>query len=173
MTGEGKEILVKFTIHYSIALHEFCLARQQAPQILGFNQLPGGWYCVAMEYYSSAVPLLHATSLGTRGHEWVAELQDLVKSFHAENFVHGDLRDTNIICDDERFFLIDFDWGGKLGEACYPVKFYELNPELVQGRPSSNMLITAEDDDRVLETTMNKVENRLSIPGIEHGDIPS
>jgi len=126
-----------------------------------------------MEYYSSAVPLLHATSLGTRGREWVAELQDLVKSFHAENFVHGDLRDTNIICDDERFFLIDFDWGGKLGEACYPVKFYELNPELVQGRPSSNTLITAEDDDRVLETTMNKVENRLSIPGIEHGDIPS
>ena len=173
VTGEGKEILVKFTTHYSIALHEFCAARQQAPQILGFDQLPGGWYCVAMEYYSSAVPLLHATSLGTRGREWVAELQDLVKSFHAENFVHGDLRDTNIICDDERFFLIDFDWGGKLGEACYPVKFYELNPELVQGRSSNNMLITAEDDDRVLETTMNKVENRLSISGIECGDIPS
>ena len=70
------------------------------------------------------------------------------------------------------FFLIDFDWGGKLGEVCYPVKLYELNPELVQGRSSSNTLITAEDDDRVLETTMNKVKNRLSIPGIEHGDIP-
>ena len=53
----------------------------------------------------------------------------------------------NIICDDEQFFLIDFDWGGKLGEACYPMKFYELNPELVQGRSSSNTLITAEDDD--------------------------
>ena len=53
------------------------------------------------------------------------------------------------------------------------MKFYELNPELVQGRSSSNTLITAEDDDRVLETTMNKVKNRLSIPGIEYGDIPS
>jgi len=91
VTGEGKEILVKFMTHYLITLHEFCLARQQVPQILGFDQLPSGWYCVAMEYYSSAVSLLHATSLGTCGHEWVAELQDLVKSFHAENFVHGDL----------------------------------------------------------------------------------
>ena len=26
VTGEGKEILVKFTTHYSIALHEFCSA---------------------------------------------------------------------------------------------------------------------------------------------------
>ena len=173
VTGEGKEILVKFTTHYSIALHEFCVAHQQVPQILGFDQLPGGWYCVAMEYCSSAAPLLHATSFGTCGCEWLAELQDLVKSFPAENFVHGDLQDTNIICDDDRFFLIDFDWGGKLGDACYPVKFYELNPELVQGRSSNNMLITAEDDDRVLETTMNKVENHLLISGIECGDIPS
>ena len=83
---------------------------------------------------------------------------------------HGDLRDTNIICDGERFYLIDFDWGGKLGEACYPVEFHELNPELVQGRSSRNALITAEDDDRVLETTMNKVKDRLPISGIERGD---
>jgi len=170
MTGEGKEILVKFTLHYSIALHEFCAARQKSPQILGFDQLPGGWYCVAMEYYSSAAPLLHAACLETRGREWMVELQDLVKSFHAEELVHGDLRDTNIICDGERFYLIDFDWGGKLGEACYPVEFHELNPELVQGRSSRNALITAEDDDRVLETTMNKVKDRLPISGIERGD---
>jgi len=69
MTGEGKKILIKFTTHYSIALHEFCAACQQAPQILGFDQLPSGWYCVVMEYCSSAAPLLHATSLGTRGRE--------------------------------------------------------------------------------------------------------
>jgi len=147
MTGEGKEILVKFTLHYSIALHEFCAARQQSPQILGFNQLPGSWYYVAMEYYSSAAPLLHVTCFKTCGCEWMTELQDIVKSFHVKKFVHGDLRDTNIICDGEQFFLIDFDWDGKLGEACYPVKFYELNLELVQGQSSSNALITTEDDD--------------------------
>jgi len=161
MTGEEKKILVKFTPHYSIALHEFCVAHQKLPQILSFDQLPSGWYCVAMEYYSSAVLLLHTTCLGTRGRKWMAELQDLVKSFHAENFIHGDLRDSNIICDGAQFFLIDFNWGRKLGEACYPIKFYELNPELVQGRSSSNALITAEDDDQVLKTTINKVKDHL------------
>ena len=103
----------------------------------------------------------------------MVELQDLVKSFYVEKFVHGDLWDTNIICDSEWFFLIDFDWGGKLGEACYPVKFYELNPELVQEQSSSNILITAEDNDQVLETTTNKVKDRLLIPGIECEDILS
>ena len=91
MTGEGKEILVKFTLYYSIALHEFYVARQQSLQILGFNQLPSGWYCVAMEYYSSAALLLHATCLETCRREWMVELQDLVKSFYVEKFVHGDL----------------------------------------------------------------------------------
>jgi len=69
VTGEGKKFLVKFTTHYLIALHEFCVVCQQVPQILGFNQLPGGWYCVAIEYCSSAALLLHATYLGTYRHE--------------------------------------------------------------------------------------------------------
>ena len=51
------------------------------------------------------------------------------------------------------------------------MKFYELNLELVQGIFSNNMLITAEDNDQILETTMSKVKNYLSIPRIEHGDI--
>ena len=53
----------------------------------------------------------------------------------------------NIICDDEWFFLIDFDWDVKLGKICYPMKFYKLDPELVQERSSNNILITAKDDD--------------------------
>ena len=91
MTSEEKEIFVKFTIHYLIALHEFCTVCQQVPQILGFDQLSSGWYCVAMEYCSLAASLIHAISLGTCKHEWVVELQDFVKSFYAENFIYGDL----------------------------------------------------------------------------------
>ena len=44
-----------------------------------------------MEYCSLAASLIHAISLGTCKHEWMAELQDFVKSFHAENFIYGDL----------------------------------------------------------------------------------
>ena len=37
----------------------------------------------------------------------------------------------------------------------------------------SNVLIIAEDNDRVLETTMNKIKDYFPIPGIEYRDILS
>ncbi len=61
----------------------------------------------------------------------MVELQDLINFFYTEELVYEDLQDTNIIFDSEWFFWINFDWSRKLGKAYYPVKFYELNPELV------------------------------------------
>ena len=37
----------------------------------------------------------------------------------------------------------------------------------------SNVLITAEDNDKVLETTMNKIKDHFPISRIEYRDIPS
>jgi len=54
-----------------------------------------------MEYCLSAALLLHVTFLGTHKYKWMAELQDLVKFFHAENFIHEYLQDTNIIYGNE------------------------------------------------------------------------
>ena len=49
---------------------------------------------------------------------------DLVHSFYGQNLVHGDLRDTNILVQEEgerlSIQLIDFDWGGVEGEVRYP-----------------------------------------------------
>ncbi|KAH9043617.1 hypothetical protein EDB84DRAFT_1266482, partial [Lactarius hengduanensis] len=61
---------------------------------------------------------------------WKQELKNLMKSFHAENLVHGDLQDENIICRGNSVMLVDFDWGDKVGEASYPT----LALNLVLGR---------------------------------------
>lgn len=53
--------------------------------------------------------------------------------------------------------LIDFDWGGKAGEAFYPT--LNLNDELLQGRTSDDLRITKEDDRRVLRNTLAKLMN--------------
>ena len=49
---------------------------------------------------------------------------DLVTSFYGR-FVHGDIRDSNLLVRMEdgklEIKLIDFDWGGKEGELRYPV----------------------------------------------------
>ena len=51
--------------------------------------------------------------LNPRLGDWEKELQTLVKSFHAKNLVHGDLRYPSIICNGEKVMIVDFDWAEK------------------------------------------------------------
>jgi len=158
-TPDDKIVLIKFARRYSIELHDFCLGLGHAPQILAFERLPGGWYAVAMEWIESGLPITHSTLSATRLDRWKKELQDLVDKFHSAGLVHGDLRDANILCKEESMWLIDFDWGGKDGEAFYPTAM--LNPELLDGRMSNDLRITKEDDDRVLKKTLSKLQALL------------
>jgi len=51
---------------------------------------------------------------GTRSRRSLKRLDgEHLSDFHDAGFVHGDLRDANIICDGDSVMLIDFDWGGK------------------------------------------------------------
>lgn len=52
-------------------------------------------------------------------------MQTLVKSLHAENLVHGDLRYPNIICNGEKVMIVDFDWAGREGESASLVQDVE------------------------------------------------
>ncbi|KAH9000546.1 hypothetical protein EDB86DRAFT_518108 [Lactarius hatsudake] len=111
--GADELILIKFAQRYSIDLHHFCAKAGHAPSILGYERFPGGWFGVAMEYVEPDTSIMKSTHRV----RWKQELENLMKSFHAENLVHGDLRDTNIICRGDSVILVDFDWGGKVGEA--------------------------------------------------------
>jgi len=113
---------------------------------------------VAMEYIESGVPITHPNLLAAHRDHWMAELQDLMDSFHEKDFVHGDLRDANIICKNDSVMLIDFDWGGKEGEVSYPTS--NLNAELLEDRVSDDLIITKEDDRRVLKNTLAKLMDR-------------
>jgi len=154
--GADKQlILVKFVRQYSIGLHEFCATSGHAPPILAFERLPGGWLAVAMEYIESGIPITDSSLHPADRDHWMAELQELMDSFHGKGFVHGDLRDANIICKNDSVMLIDFDWGGKEGEASYPTS--NLNDELLRGRVSGDLGITKEDDRRVLKNTLARL----------------
>jgi serine/threonine protein kinase len=51
----------------------------------------------------------------------------VVEELHTGGFVHGDVRDTNIlidresIADDVKVHIIDFDWAGPVGTNNYPM----------------------------------------------------
>jgi len=156
-TGPKKEtILIKFVREYSIELHNFCAKRGHAPRIFAFETLPGGWRAIAMKYIVSAVLITSSPGLNTHGRRWASELKQLVNEFHEEGLVHGDLRDANMISDEEyTLMLVDFDWGGKDGQVFYPTS--NLNDELLVGRASDNLKFTKDDDIRILNLTLKKL----------------
>ncbi|KAI9448535.1 hypothetical protein H4582DRAFT_2141800 [Lactarius indigo] len=154
-TLEKRQLVVKFTRSYSIELHAFCAEHGFAPGLVGFGKIPGGWSVVAMEYMSSVHPS-QSPNLSRLCDKWIDELQELVQSFHDKDMVHGDLRESNILCEGENVMLIDFDWGGKVGEAAYP--FVRLTSELRNGRDSTDLKITKDDDRRVLHNTLEQLK---------------
>ncbi|KAI5994697.1 hypothetical protein EDD15DRAFT_2165643 [Pisolithus albus] len=163
-TQQGQSVLVKFSRSYSIQLHGICTRLGHAPHILAFERLSGGWYAVAMEYIEHGVPINWSPQLATHGERWEKELWELMDKFHSEDVVHGDLRDANILCKDDSVKLIDFDWGGTDGTVSYPTG--NLNKELLEGRVSTDLRITKEDDRRVLKRTLEKLRNIRTNVGI-------
>ena len=63
-----------------------------------------------------------------------ADIQEKINRIAYElqkkNYVHGDLRDANVLFDTEnnRVVVVDFDWSGIDGESVYPPF---MNPEII------------------------------------------
>ncbi|KAH9035006.1 hypothetical protein EDB85DRAFT_1889513 [Lactarius pseudohatsudake] len=130
-----------------------------APQLLGYGDIPGGWHIVVMEWINH-----EDTNLKSFAPEhlprWSNDLKSTVKAFHHKGWVHGDLRDANLIVgnqEPERMLLVDFDWGGDT--TTRPVYFPAttlVNEELIPGHLGSSQ-ITKEHDDHVLASTLEKL----------------
>ncbi|PIL29669.1 hypothetical protein GSI_08107 [Ganoderma sinense ZZ0214-1] len=198
---------VKFVEEYSVAAHRLLAAhtdptsgapRPLAPQLYWAGEVVPGLLMIVME----TSPPTRACSDFTPEPQYKpvkrAELGDLraaVQLLHAHGFVHGDLREVNVMLqrcaadsdasstsenlessgsttiststgEAPRAYLIDFDRAGKEGSARYPMG---LNPNVKWPRPVSEMhgqLITKEDDMFMLE----KMLQELKEPEPEGGD---
>ncbi|CAG8604043.1 4687_t:CDS:2, partial [Paraglomus brasilianum] len=99
-----------------------------APRLRGFEQLPHKWYMVVMDVMDRAyLPYSHRTkdNISFPSVEVLhRRVEEVVNTFHEQNFVHGDLRDTNLFVQkngEGKFMPIDFDWSGTAGEVRYPI----------------------------------------------------
>jgi serine/threonine protein kinase len=121
----GPPVLVKFVRSYSKDLHEHCAFKGLAPPLFGLEKLAGDWFMVVMEYMKDYEALSELKDVASISRQLRPMVKDLVTSFHDLNFVHGDIRDSNLLIRTEdgklEMKLIDFDWGGKEGEVWYPV----------------------------------------------------
>lgn len=125
-TTEGAKVLVKFTQRYSKEAHRHCAEAGVAPSLLGFQSLPAGWYMVVMEYLDPHTYRVLGSEDGSN-RRLKAEIQRVVKELHSGGFVHGDIRNVNMVMSHRRteeeaqkVFLLDFDWAGPEGHTIYP-----------------------------------------------------
>jgi serine/threonine protein kinase len=145
------ECLVKYTWRYSEAAHNYLASHGSAPRIRRCVRISADWTAVIMD--KSTYQRLYGLRLSDAEQEKVRrKVRSVVQTLHQGGFVHGDIRDTNILVDigslaseDVAIHLIDFDWAGRLGEAKYPIEVNKTTmrrPVEVEG----GGLITKEHD---------------------------
>ena len=132
-----RRICIKFVTRYGADAHRFCASKGHAPELIAFEKLPGGWYMVVMEALGIDERSLSPPTDSYRSfynyrdcasdHRKLEEaVIAFIADFHNEGFVHGDLRDVNLLVkaggQDKivHFMLLDFDWAGKVHETYYP-----------------------------------------------------
>ncbi|RDX53028.1 hypothetical protein OH76DRAFT_1399616 [Lentinus brumalis] len=151
----GTRLCVKFSKRYSTEAHEVAHAAGFAPKLIAMNMVYD-WIMVVMEdksdEYSNTMWDIKRAKIGEKREEEakkgkkkaaekekafhtpafsLEEAQDEVKAklahLHDKGFVHGDLRDVNVIVrnegvsgDDPGILIVDWDWAGRAGQVTYP-----------------------------------------------------
>ncbi|CAG8505365.1 34209_t:CDS:2, partial [Racocetra persica] len=155
--------LVKFTQKYSKEAHSTCFELGLAPRLWAVNNLQQGWKIVVMEYLEEHKPL------HTFHSELLPQTENVVKNaiklFHDSGYVHGDLRDENIIAKynngkiDIKF--VNFDWAGREGEAKYPeIEIGKLNAIIVELEKNKTVIAKLESENTEFRDRITKVEQR-------------
>ncbi|RPD56968.1 hypothetical protein L226DRAFT_468014 [Lentinus tigrinus ALCF2SS1-7] len=179
----GRPLYVKFTKRYSAEAHQFAHAAGFAPALLAVNKFHD-WTVIVMEdttaEYSNTMWDIKCPKEVEKGKDKNREkkgrgkaskpavsmeaAQEQVRArlglLHEEGFVHGDVRDVNVLVRNDDapanrpdILIVDWDWAGRAGEVVYP---RNINRQLA--RPADALAaekIKAEHDlwmaDRLLE----------------------
>ena len=119
------KIFVKFTRCYGEDAHRAAHARGFAPRLRAVERFQDGWIMVVMDDVSHQYREIERRPLEKNMYKAV---QQALVELHREGFVHGDLREANIMVKRDRvdseglhdIILVDFDWAGKEGSVRYP-----------------------------------------------------
>ncbi|KAI6043279.1 hypothetical protein EDC04DRAFT_2959147 [Pisolithus marmoratus] len=141
-SAEGSAI---FAWQYSPDTHKHCGSVGCAPTLRGFEKMPGGWFMIVMDDLSNDYETLENQQVPIPTKSLIH--MKLVE-FHKEGFVHGNIRDTNIMVsksDNMQFRIIDFDWAGIAGEVKY-LAFLNLEVWRPEGASDGKPILVEHDD---------------------------
>ena len=151
------KIFVKFSRRYGEDAHKVAHAYGFAPKLRAVERYADGWVMVVMDDVSQQFCAIKDRRLKENVYKAVEKALALL---HADGYVHGDVRETNIMVkrdgvDSEDLgdiILVDFDWAGKENTVRYPSNITLGHPELP--RPEDvdrGGLISSAHDDKMLE----------------------
>ena len=117
---ESSAVIVKFVKEYGLEVHNSLASAGMAPSVRYTEELPGGWTAIVMDKVEGKRLCDQPLCEGDKGSffEFKGKILDHLKK---KSFVHGDLRAQNIICSQQSFFVVDFDWAGRINTAKYPI----------------------------------------------------
>ena len=162
---DNTSICIKFVPRYCKEGHEFLAANGFAPKLHAFERLPGGLYMVVMddvddEYVSlfnlirDNPSLLSEEHLGSRN-LLSEKVGQCLRQFHQAGFVHGDIRDTNIMVkkiliqdgfnDGLSFLVVDFDSCGEMKQVRYPLNLNTTTVQRPEGATGGAIIETEHD----------------------------
>ena len=111
---------------YGEVVHKFCASKKIAPELIICEQATSRFKIVVMEEVRNAKLLydyIREDKHKAKG-LFKRKCSDVLEMMHDGGYCHGDFRSNNLLVvqeeDDERLYIIDFDWAGKAGEAKYP-----------------------------------------------------
>ncbi len=142
--------IVKFTQQYSGAAH-CCLAYNSAPTLRHCIRISAEWTAVVMG--KSSYKMLCGLNFTDDQQEKVQhKVEKTLRVLHDAGFVHGDLRDTNILIDlesldsdDVKIHFVDFDWAGRIGEAKYPYGINGITVRRPEGAKGGELIAVEHD----------------------------
>ena len=141
------DVVIKFTPTYCGDAHRKLADVKRAPFLRFCERVESvGMFVVVMDYEGRE----HARKpLRDRGH--IEQLREAVKTLHDADYVHGDLRESNVLVTTEGLKVVDFDWCGKDGMARYPADI-SLSSDLGwHERVYRGGLITKDHDEHMLK----------------------
>jgi hypothetical protein len=126
-SSKGDKLLIKFTRRYSEDAHRNCSDREIAPRLYAVENLPGGWVMVVMEFLGDEA-YVPPNSSDVDTTVLKDNLKAAVDILHQGDFVHGDIRNFNMMVKVDwdttkaarNVKLLDFDWAGPVGRTEYP-----------------------------------------------------
>ena len=139
---------------YGEAVHRAMAAKDHSPRLIDCLKLTDDTLLVVMAKFDSEMLDVYWESVPhceqiSKKRTIQQQLRNILSFMHREGYVHGDLREPNILVSEKseiKLKIVDFNWAGKAGEVKY---LLDLNKNVFHSAEAGEMILMEHDSAQV------------------------